>query len=224
MQKKEIESLLAKGREYIQGGNITKAIECFEQTVSIAPDSIDARLTLGAAYQIMDFFDRAKEQFEEIISFDPLNREAHSFLAKCLLGKRFQEEMKIKNIGEFIGEEAQELYRQVEEHSARAIELGDTDSSTFLTHVLALAYLGKGEELYQESIKHCRDWDNKTKIYLSDKVSNLGILYGGGLKDEPMMARWYLLAAYELNPNDPRMKKLYEEFGLSDMLLENEFY
>ena len=220
MQKKS-ETLLAEGREYAQGGNIPKAIECFEQAVFIAPDSIDARFTLGSVYNITNFFDRAKEQFEAVIKLDPLNREAHASCASCMLGKRFQEEMKLKNKEEFISEEARGLYRQVEEHSARAIELGDIESSTFLTHVLALAYLGKGEELYHQIMKHHRDWDNETKIDLADKVSRLGILYGH-LKEESLVARWYLLATRELNPSNSIVKELDETLRLSDVPIENE--
>ena len=67
---------------------LSKAIDAYEKSIEIHPDSYDAQYNLGVAYHSIGDFDNAGKCYCKAIKISPMNYEAHYNLAILLRKKR----------------------------------------------------------------------------------------------------------------------------------------
>lgn len=75
---------LKKSKALIELKRYDEAVESLNKAVSLNPDFIKARITLGAVYILMNDIDKASKQFNFILSIDPENEEALMNLKELL--------------------------------------------------------------------------------------------------------------------------------------------
>ena len=71
---------------------LSKAIEAYEKSVAIYPDSYDSQYNLGVAYHTIGDYDRAGICYCKAIGLAPMNYEAHYNLALLLRKRRLYKE------------------------------------------------------------------------------------------------------------------------------------
>jgi tetratricopeptide (TPR) repeat protein len=83
---------LARGKVAFEAHRYADAVTEFRKAVAAKPDSITARINLGAALTQVGDVNGAVEQFEEALKIDPARVNAHYNLAVLLSGQNKQEQ------------------------------------------------------------------------------------------------------------------------------------
>ncbi len=83
---------LARGKIAFEARRYADAVSEFRKAVAAKPDSVTARINLGAALTQVDDVQRAVEQFEEALRIEPGRVNAHYNLAVLLAGQKKHEQ------------------------------------------------------------------------------------------------------------------------------------
>src|SRR5208337_1103970 len=71
-----LQALYDQAGQALDAGNAEQAIKLYEELLQKAPDSIDARINLGAALAQQGRYDEAMQQYRKVLSRDPRNETA----------------------------------------------------------------------------------------------------------------------------------------------------
>lgn len=78
------QALYDQAGQAFDGGNTALAIKLYQELLEKAPDSIAARINLGAALAQQGRYDEAKQQYRKVLASDPRNETAHLNLGLAL--------------------------------------------------------------------------------------------------------------------------------------------
>lgn len=88
-------SLLAGANKELSRHFLEKAVECYRQSIKIAPDSYDTHYNLALTLHLLSDYTEALDEYCKSLALDPLSYETHYNLAMLLrTEKKYQESIK----------------------------------------------------------------------------------------------------------------------------------
>jgi len=106
-----------KGLEAAHAGDSKKAVEFFQQAVSVSPTFTEARKELGSQYLKLNSFDKAAEIYEDLLKANPADGSAHLDLGIALYNQGTD------LMGQQKFEDAEKKFNGCESHLREAIRL-----------------------------------------------------------------------------------------------------
>lgn len=154
-----IKNYTTLGKAYCMVGKNTEALEIFQKLAAKSPKNFSHKILLGDAHLGLNQIDKAREQYEGVLSSDPTNRDALVGTAKA-------------DIADNDIEGAQTIFAQIKEPFESY-----TLASFFNNRAIALTKASKHDEavvLYENAIQFLKKYRGHVYFNLGNAYTRLG--------------------------------------------------